>query len=87
MRDADEQPGQTLRVASIDICGDTTDLAVTQYTLDDSIGSNVKISPLLMFCEGFKVAGGRYLAGYDPALRTACTACVTEKAGLPRRTA
>lgn len=57
VHDADEQPGQTLRVASIDIGGGTTDLAITQYTLDDSIGSNVKISPLLMFREGFKVAG------------------------------
>lgn len=57
VRDVDEKPGQTLRVASIDIGGGTTDLAVTQYTLDDSIGSNVKISPLLMFREGFKVAG------------------------------
>ncbi|MBG6241643.1 MAG: virulence factor SrfB [Candidatus Symbiopectobacterium sp. Dall1.0] len=57
VRDAAEQPGKTLRVASIDIGGGTTDLAVTQYTLDDSIGSNVKISPLLMFREGFKVAG------------------------------
>lgn len=56
-RGADEPLGQTLRVASIDIGGGTTDLAVTQYTLDDSIGSNVKINPLLLFREGFKVAG------------------------------
>lgn len=57
VREPDEPIGQTLRVASIDIGGGTTDLAVTQYTLDDSIGSNVKINPLLMFREGFKVAG------------------------------
>ncbi|MFP1738079.1 virulence factor SrfB [Lonsdalea quercina] len=53
----DEQPGKTLRIASIDIGGGTTDLAITQYWLDDGVGSNVKIIPRLLFREGFKVAG------------------------------
>lgn len=52
-----EAPGRTLRVASIDIGGGTTDMAITRYSLDDGIGSNVKISPTLLFREGFKVAG------------------------------
>ncbi|MSE19109.1 virulence factor SrfB, partial [Pantoea agglomerans] len=42
-RDADELPGKSLRIASIDIGGGTTDLAITQYRLDDGQGNNVKI--------------------------------------------
>ncbi|CNF27169.1 putative virulence factor [Yersinia bercovieri] len=49
--------GSTLRVASIDIGGGTTDMAITQYQLDDGIGSNIKITPRLLFREGFKIAG------------------------------
>ncbi|MCU5775541.1 virulence factor SrfB [Erwiniaceae bacterium BAC15a-03b] len=56
-RGPDEAPGKTLRIASIDIGGGTTDLAITQYALDDGIGHNVKINPRLLFREGFKVAG------------------------------
>ncbi|MGE4799825.1 virulence factor SrfB [Yersinia hibernica] len=55
--DAGETAGKTLRIASIDIGGGTTDLAITQYWLDDGMGNNVKISPRLLFREGFKVAG------------------------------
>ncbi len=56
-RAADEPAGKTLRIASIDIGGGTTDLAITQYRLDDGVGNNVKISPRLLFREGFKLAG------------------------------
>ncbi|HEY0211163.1 virulence factor SrfB [Acerihabitans sp.] len=49
--------GKTLRIASIDIGGGTTDLAITQFSLDDSGGKDVKITPRLLFREGFKVAG------------------------------
>lgn len=52
-----EQAGKTLRIASIDIGGGTTDLAITQYALDDGVGNNIKINPRLLFREGFKVAG------------------------------
>lgn len=52
-----EIPGRMLRIASIDIGGGTTDMAITQYRLDDGIGNNVKIIPRLLFREGFKVAG------------------------------
>lgn len=55
--EAGEVAGKTVRIASIDIGGGTTDLAITQYWLDDGIGNNVKISPRLLFREGFKVAG------------------------------
>jgi Uncharacterized protein conserved in bacteria, putative virulence factor len=48
---------RTLRVASIDLGGGTTDMAITQYQLDDGTGSNVKVTPQLLFREGFKVAG------------------------------
>lgn len=53
----DEQAGKTLRIASIDIGGGTTDLAITHYSLDDGVGNNIKINPRLLFREGFKVAG------------------------------
>lgn len=53
----DLSTGNTLRVASIDIGGGTTDMAIAQYQLDDGMGSNVKITPQLLFREGFKVAG------------------------------
>ncbi|MDU7870209.1 MAG: virulence factor SrfB, partial [Pantoea sp.] len=56
-REVDELPGKSLRIASIDIGGGTTDLAITQYRLDDGLGNNVKITPRLLFREGFKVAG------------------------------
>ncbi len=49
--------GRSLRVASVDIGGGTTDMAITHYQLDDGTGSNVKITPKLLFREGFKVAG------------------------------
>ncbi|CAI1614290.1 Uncharacterized protein conserved in bacteria, putative virulence factor [Serratia quinivorans] len=52
-----EQPGKSLRIASIDIGGGTTDLAITQYRLDDGVGNNIKINPRLLFREGFKLAG------------------------------
>lgn len=50
-------PGRALRVASIDIGGGTTDMAIVHYQLDDGVGANVKITPHLLFREGFKVAG------------------------------
>ncbi|WP_380178842.1 virulence factor SrfB [Kalamiella sp. sgz302252] len=56
-RAPDEPVGKTLRIASIDIGGGTTDLAITQYRLDDGVGNNVKIMPRLLFREGFKLAG------------------------------
>jgi len=55
--ESDEVPGKSLRIASIDIGGGTTDLAITRYRLDDGQGHNVKITPRLLFREGFKVAG------------------------------
>ncbi|MCS2167367.1 virulence factor SrfB [Scandinavium manionii] len=51
------RPGRALRVAAIDLGGGTTDMAITHYRLDEGTGSNVKITPQLLFREGFKVAG------------------------------
>lgn len=48
---------RTLRIASVDIGGGTTDLAITQYCLEATAGNNVKVTPHLLFREGFKVAG------------------------------
>lgn len=52
-----EAPGRALRIASLDLGGGTTDMAIAQYQLDDGIGGNVKITPQLLFREGFKIAG------------------------------
>lgn len=49
--------GRELRVASIDIGGGTTDMAIVNYALDDGRGNNVRIAPNLLFREGFKIAG------------------------------
>lgn len=51
------QPTGTLRIASVDIGGGTTDLAITQYHLEESAGNHVKVMPHLLFREGFNVAG------------------------------
>ncbi|MGK0705207.1 virulence factor SrfB [Yokenella regensburgei] len=75
-----ERPGRTLRVASVDLGGGTTDMAITQYQLDDGTGSNVKITPQLLFREGFKVAGDDILLDIIqrcvlPALQTHLQKC------------
>ncbi|NDL63164.1 virulence factor SrfB [Acerihabitans arboris] len=72
---AGEAAGKSLRIASIDIGGGTTDLAVTHYGLDGG-GKDVKITPRLLFREGFKVAGDDILLDVIqlyvlPALQTA----------------
>lgn len=51
-----EAPGRTLRVASIDIGGGTTDLVVTEFTLRGE-GITPDIIPDQLFREGFKIAG------------------------------
>ena len=66
----------TLKIASIDIGGGTTDLVITQYKLDHGAGSNVKIIPTQLFREGFKMAGDDILLDVIqicvlPALRSA----------------
>lgn len=50
-------PGRSLRIASIDIGGGTTDLVVCDYRLDEGRGGNVSIVPEQTFRDGFKVAG------------------------------
>lgn len=77
---------KTLRVASIDLGGGTTDMAITQYELDDGCGSNVKITPRLLFREGFKVAGDDVLLDVIqrcvlPALQGALRQAGVEDAG------
>ncbi|EDW4457579.1 virulence factor SrfB, partial [Salmonella enterica subsp. enterica serovar Livingstone] len=80
--------GRALRVASIDIGGGTTDMAIVHYQLDDGVGANVKITPHLLFREGFKVAGDDLLLDIIqrcvlPSLQTALQrAGVTDAAAL-----
>lgn len=81
-------PARALRVASIDIGGGTTDMAIVHYQLDDGVGANVKITPHLLFREGFKVAGDDLLLDIIqrcvlPSLQTALQgAGVTDAAAL-----
>jgi len=49
--------GKRVTFASIDIGGGTTDLVVTDYTLDAGQGANVYIRPVQRFRDGFKLAG------------------------------
>lgn len=81
-------PGKTLRVASLDIGGGTTDMAIVQYQLDEGLGRSVRISPKLLFREGFKVAGDDVLLSVIqhsvlPSLQQAIHRTgVTDAAGL-----
>lgn len=52
-----DDPGKRITIASIDIGGGTTDLVVTDYTLDEGQGANVYIVPKQRFRDGFKMAG------------------------------
>jgi hypothetical protein len=79
-RRPDNQPDanepRSLKVASIDIGGGTTDLVISRYTLDNGEGINVRITPKQLFREGFKVAGDDILLDVirlylQPAVKTA----------------
>ncbi|MGJ8863475.1 virulence factor SrfB, partial [Salmonella enterica subsp. enterica serovar Kentucky] len=50
-------PGRALRVASFDIGGGSTDLAIFHYQLYDGVGANLKITAHLLFRVRFKVGG------------------------------
>ncbi|CNE60103.1 virulence factor SrfB [Yersinia nurmii] len=80
---ADETAGKSLRIASIDIGGGTTDLAITQYVLDDGVGSNVKITPRLLFREGFKVAGDDILLDVIQLYVLPAVQAALKKSGVP----
>lgn len=50
-------PWPTLRVASLDIGGGTTDLSVATYSLDNDESSTARVRPHLEIRDGFSVAG------------------------------
>lgn len=50
-------PRPSLRVATIDIGGGTTDLSVTTFLLDSDAGSSTRIRPRIEFRDGFSIAG------------------------------
>ncbi|SFM98351.1 hypothetical protein SAMN05216516_101656 [Izhakiella capsodis] len=82
VREADEPLGKTLRIAMIDIGGGTTDLAITQYRLDDGQGNNVKIMPRLLFREGFKMAGDDILLDVIQLYVLPCLQQAFKQAGM-----
>ncbi|MCK6433126.1 MAG: virulence factor SrfB [Aquabacterium sp.] len=67
-RDNPEMPPDTLRLATIDIGGGTTDLVIASVGVEGS-GSNVALLPRHEFREGFKLAG-------DDALLAVIKACL-----------
>ncbi|RPE04650.1 virulence factor SrfB [Candidatus Pantoea deserta] len=54
---AEDERGQRLRIASLDIGGGTTDMAIVEYRCGHAVGGQQEIKPTLLFREGFKVAG------------------------------
>lgn len=74
----DTSDTRSLKIASIDIGGGTTDLVISRYTLDEGQGINVRITPKQLFREGFKVAGDDILLDVirlflQPAVKAAMT--------------
>ncbi|MDR0339523.1 MAG: virulence factor SrfB [Desulfovibrio sp.] len=59
----------TLRVASIDVGGGTTDLSITTYSLDNDESSTARVRPHLNMRDGFNVAG-------DDILRNVIADCL-----------
>jgi len=57
----DNDKPRALRVASIDIGGGSTDLAIVDYRRDEGLGQNVKISPSRVLSEGYRLAGDELL--------------------------
>ena len=55
--DTHKERPRTVRIASIDIGGGTSDVVISDYSLDDGPGGNVYIHPNQLFRDGFKVAG------------------------------
>ncbi|HCR1907824.1 TPA: virulence factor SrfB [Enterobacter kobei] len=84
----EETVGRALRIASIDIGGGTTDMAIVQYARDDGRGKNIKITPQLLFREGFKIAGDDILHDIIqriilPAIETQlCKSGVSDSSGM-----
>jgi len=54
-RDNSDRP--SLRVATIDIGGGTTDLSITTFFLDNDPGSSARVRPRQDFRDGFSIAG------------------------------
>lgn len=67
-------PYHSLRVASIDIGGGTTDLSVATFTLDNDESSTARVRPHLEMRDGFSIAG-------DDILRNVITSCVITAIG------
>jgi hypothetical protein len=77
----------SLRVASIDLGGGTTDLSVTTYTLDNDESSTARIRPHPELRDGFNVAGDDILRSVinDCLLKAIADAAAEHKAGNTRR--
>ena len=56
-RQRDDSGKPSLRVATIDIGGGTTDLSITTFFLDNEEGASARIRPRQEFRDGFTIAG------------------------------
>lgn len=73
-------PRPTLRVASIDLGGGTTDLSIATYSLDNDERSTARVRPHLEIRDGFNVAGDDILrAVVTDALLPAIAKAVMEQ--------
>ncbi len=80
--DAEGGDARSLTVASIDIGGGTTDLVITDFTLDDGRGGNVYIRPEQRFRDGFKVAGDDVVLEVIQAVVLPALAAALKERGL-----
>lgn len=76
-REGDSNP--SVRMASLDIGGGTTDLSITTYGLTSGLGDTARLRPRLEFRDGFNIAGDDVLREIVakhvyPALRDALVA-------------
>jgi Uncharacterized protein conserved in bacteria, putative virulence factor len=80
-----KRPGdeaKSVTIASIDIGGGTTDLVITDYSLDGGRGGNVYILPEQRFRDGFKVAGDDIVLEVIQAMVVPAVEAALVEAGL-----
>lgn len=73
-----------IRVASIDLGGGTTDLAVTTFVLTSDAGSTVQITPEQNFRDGFNIAGDNILKAVIGSVIFRSIAAAMESQGVPQ---
>ena len=78
---ADGRPHPSVRVASIDIGGGTTDLSITTHVLTSQPSESPRIEPRMEFRDGFNIAGDEVMRA--PPLSDSVGGSETELAKEP----